>query len=183
MNLINLIHSRFSPRAFSEKTVSQEQLEQLFEAARWAPSARNEQPWNYIYASKDDPNQYAQMLELLSDWNQKWAQSAPVLVAGISKTTYAHHNKLNEYAWYDLGQSVAYLTLQASEMGLHLHQMGGFDRNKANKLFKLPENSEVVVMMVLGYKGLLDRIPESFHEAELTKNGRRSLDEMVTKHF
>jgi nitroreductase len=183
MNLINLIHNRFSPRAFSDQTVSQEQLELIFEAVRWAPSARNEQPWHYIYLFNDDSEKYHQILGLLSDWNQKWAQSAPVLVAGISELNYKHNNLPNEYAWYDLGQSVAYMTLQASEMGLHIHQMGGFDRIKAKKLFQLSDNSQVVVMMAIGYKGSLDRIPEAYHEAELTKNGRKSLVEMVTKYF
>jgi nitroreductase len=183
MNLINLIHNRFSPRAFSNQTVSQEQLELIFEAARWAPSARNEQPWHYIYSCKDDSEKYHQMLGLLTDWNQKWAQSGSVLVAGISKLNYNQKNLPNEDAWYDLGQSVAYLTLQASEMGLYIHQMGGFDRNKANKLFQLPESSQVVVMMVVGYKGSLDRIPEAYHETELIKNGRRLWNENVTKHF
>jgi nitroreductase len=181
MSIKNLIHERTSPRAFSEQTVSLEQLEMLFEAARWAPSSRNEQPWRYMYALKADSDKYGNMLELLSVWNQKWAQTAPVLIAGISKLTFDHRNLPNEHAKYDLGQSVAYLTLQASDLGVHLHQMGGFDHEKANRLFQLPENFQVVVMIALGCKGTLERIPESYHLEELKKQVRLPLSEIASK--
>jgi nitroreductase len=173
-----LLEKRYSPRAFSEKSIAPTDLELLFEAARWSPSARNEQPWRFIYASKENSESYQQMLHILNDWNQQWAQSAPVLIAAVAKKNYNYKKTTNEHAWYDLGQSVAHLTFQASALGLYVHQMGGFSKEKASQWLGIPEGYEPVTMIALGYKGELERIPESYR-ADETKTRERLKPECI----
>ncbi|MGE4290509.1 MAG: nitroreductase family protein [Salinivirgaceae bacterium] len=173
-----LLEKRYSPRAFSERPVSREQLHQLFEAARWSPSARNEQPWRFVFAVKENKEAYLQMLHVLNDWNQKWAQSAPVLIAAVAKKNYNYKETTNEHAWYDLGQSVAHLTFQATALGLYVHQMGGFSKEKASQWLGIPEGYEPVTMIAVGYKGDLERIPENYR-ADETKIRERLKPECI----
>lgn len=171
-----LIKKRYSPRAFDEKVVSKEVLYQLFDAARWAPSARNEQPWRFIFATKANTVAYERMFLILNEWNQNWAQSAPVLIAAIAKLNYNHKNIANEHAVYDLGQAVSYLTLQATALDLYLHQMGGFYPEKAKTHLNLPEGYQVVTMIALGYKGSVNRIPEAYHADENAARTRNEIN-------
>lgn len=173
-----LLKKRYSPRAFSEQTITPEQLELLFEAARWAPSARNEQPWRFIFATKENNESYQQMLHILSEWNQQWAQSAPVLMLALAKKQFTYKNLDNNHAWYDLGQAVAHLTFQATALGLFLHQMGGFSKHDASQWLGIPEGYEPVTMIALGYKGELERIPESYR-ADETKTRERLKPECI----
>lgn len=161
-----LLEKRYSPRAFSEQSISRTDLELLFEAARWSPSSRNEQPWRFVFATKENAESYQQMLHILNDWNQQWAQSAPVLMLAVAKKQFNHKNRDNEHALYDLGQAVAHLTFQASALGLFLHQMGGFSKQNASQWLGIPEGYEPVTMIALGYKGELERIPESYRADE-----------------
>jgi len=181
MEIASLIKLRYSPRAFSEKSVSQNELNTLFEAARWAPSSRNEQPWRFVFVVKTEKTRYESLFSVLSEWNQKWVSSAPVLIAAIAKTTFEHKHLPNAHAQYDLGQSVAYFSLQATELGLHLHQMGGFDPQKAKQVLNLPDGFEVITMIALGYKGSLDRIPEEYHQQENRVRERIPLEQFVFK--
>jgi len=175
----NLIHKRFSTRAFAEKMISSEQMQLLFEAARWAPSARNEQPWRFFYTTKENVEQYNAYFSILNEWNQKWAHSAPVIIAAVSKLNYDHKNSPNSFALYDLGQAVAYLSLQATEMGLYMHQMGGFYPEKAKTVLELSEGFEAITMIVLGYKGELERIPLEYQKLEGVERERMVLNTFV----
>jgi len=179
MSIRNLIHKRFSPRAFADKMVSSEQMEILFEAAQWAPSARNEQPWRFFYTTKDTVEQYNAYFSILNEWNQKWAQSAPVIIIAVAKMNYSHNNSPNSFAIYDLGQAVAYLSLQATEMGLYMHQMGGFYPDKAKMVLELPEGYNAITAIVLGYKGDLERIPAEYQKMEDVKRERLPLNSLV----
>lgn len=176
-----LISKRYSPRAFSEKPVSSEQLADLFEAARWSPSSRNEQPWRFVVAQKGEAA-YDEFLDVLNEWNQLWAQSAPVLIAAVAKMNSSHKNYPNKHAWYDLGQAVAHLTFQATSQGLYLHQMGGFSQDKAKLNLNIPEGFEPVKMIALGYKGTLDRIPENYHADEGKQRIRLPLEDIYFKN-
>ncbi|HCC29362.1 MAG TPA: nitroreductase [Marinilabiliales bacterium] len=182
MEILKIIQERYSPRAFSDQTVDMPTLEYLFDAARRAPSSRNEQPWKFIYAIKEGSLNFQKFLGFLTASNQKWACTAPVLVAGITRLNYQSNQQPNEYAWYDLGQSIAYLTLQASGFGLYVHQMGGFDREKAKLELHLPQDSQVVVMVAIGYKGDIHRIPSEFHEGELNRKTRFPLGQILSKN-
>ena len=125
----------------------------LFEAARRAPSAYNEQPWRFIVAAKDAPEDYARLLACLNEGNRKWAESAPVLIVSVAKLALDRNGRPNRHAWYDLGQATAALVAQATDLGLHAHQMGGFDRDRVRAEFGVPEGFEPVTALAIGYVG------------------------------
>ncbi len=179
MNIHPIIKQRCSPRAFSDKPVPTEIVLQLFEAARWSPSARNEQPWRFFYATKSDKEVYNNYFSVLNEWNQKWAHSAPVIIITVAKMNYEYMNRPNNYAIYDLGQSVAYFSLQATYLGLFVHQMGGFYPEKAIQVLGLTEGYEPITALALGYKGSIDRIPKEYHDQENKIRERLSLDSIV----
>ena len=179
---LSLIKKRWSPKDFDlEKNFSPENLQLLFEAARWAPSSRNEQPWNYILVKKDEPEQFEKMIDVLIESNKTWASKASVLVLTVASLRLSHNGSNNFYALYDLGASVASLSLQAIELDIFTHQMGGFNHYKAKDVFHLSENYSPVSILALGY------LPEdvSFQnrkEELLTKRKRKSLNEFVFRN-
>lgn len=143
--------NRWSPKSFSTRPVEREKLAQIFEAARWAPSSYNAQPWSFILATRNDAEGYARLLSTLVEPNRAWAQNAPVLILGVAKKDFNHVARANRFALYDLGQATANLIFQASALGLHVHQMGGFDPEAARNLFGIPEGYEVGSVIALGY--------------------------------
>ena len=147
-----LLKKRWSPRAFSEKPIENEKLQRMFEAARWSPSASNEQPWAYILGKKGDET-FNKIMSSLVEFNQIWCQFAPVLVVGCAKKDVVKGEGENLYRMYDIGQSVAHLTFQAASEGLYVHQMAGFDAEKTNELFDIPTNFEAVSVLAIGYMG------------------------------
>ncbi len=147
-----LLARRWSPRAFSPRPVEPAKLAQLFEAARWAPSSYNAQPWAFIVATHEDAEGYNRLLSTLVDVNRQWARQAPVLILAIAKLDYDHAARPNRHAFYDLGQAVANLTVQATALDLHIHQMGGFDPRSARELFAIPTGYEPVAVLALGYQ-------------------------------
>lgn len=177
-----IIEKRYSPRAFDSKALSDDQITTLFEAARQAPSAMNEQPWRFIYAQKKDTN-YALLFDALLDGNKEWAISAPLIMVGVAKENYDYKNRPNNFANYDLGQAMAYLSIQATELGLHLHQMGGFDAQTAKNNLNLPEGFQPFVYAVIGYKGKPEQIPKKFHEGEQNRTPRKAINEIAAKNY
>lgn len=178
MEITDIIINRHSPRAFSSKEVEPEKLKEIFELTRWAPSAYNAQPWKFIYATKKDTDIYNKMLESLIDFNKSWAKNAPVLILTVAAKKFEHNGKDNPTSQYDLGQSVAYLTLAASAQGLHLHQMSGFSVEKAISLFNIPEKYLPVSIIALGYKGDLSVLPEDLQKMENNPRSRKSVNEI-----
>lgn len=146
-----LLEKRFSPYKFSSRAVKPEDLRMLFEAARSAPSSYNEQPWRFVVATRQDTDAFESMVQTLVERNREWAQHAPVLVLSVAKLEFTHTGKPNRHAFYNVGQAAAYLTLQATALGLYVHQMAGFDAGKARQLLSIPEGYEPVSMMVVGY--------------------------------
>ena len=147
----DLLARRWSPTAFSPRPVETRKLAQLFEAARWAPSSYNAQPWSFIVATREDAEGYSRLLSTLVDVNRRWAAQAPVLILAVAKLDYNHIASPNRHALYDLGQAVANLTVQATALDLHIHQMGGFDPQAARELFAIPAGYEPVAVMALGH--------------------------------
>lgn len=147
-----LLARRWSPRAFSARPVEPAKLAQLFEAARWAPSSYNAQPWAFIVATREDAEGYNRLLSTLVDVNRQWAQQAPVLVLAVAKLDFDHVARPNRHAFYDLGQAVANLIVQATALDLQVHQMGGFDPRSARELFAIPSGYEPVAVLALGYQ-------------------------------
>ncbi|WP_299824083.1 nitroreductase family protein [uncultured Pontibacter sp.] len=175
----NLIEKRWSPRAFADTPVEQEQLESLFEAARWAPSAMNEQPWRFIYATKEDKEAYDRLLSCLVEANQVWAQNAPVLFVSVAKNAYDFNGSPNAFAWHDVGMATANLLLQATELDLHVHMMGGFNAIKAREVLGIPEDFGPVAMGAVGYVGDPEQLPEQLKARELSPRERKPLSEIV----
>ena len=174
----DLIRHRWSPRAFADKPVPPEVLRSLFEAARWSPSSSNEQPWAFLVAAKGDPA-YPTLLSTLVEFNQLWAKNAPVLAIAVSKLSFARSGHPNRNAFYDTGAAVAHLTMEASARGLFVHQMGGFDPQKAKELFSIPADWEAIAAFVIGYPGDPQSLPETLRERELAPRSRKPLSEFV----
>jgi nitroreductase len=174
-----LLHKRWSPRMFSAQPIAPETLGSLFEAARWAPSSRNEQPWRFIVASQDQPEVFERAFGCLTEGNQRWAHNVPILMFGIAKRNFEHNDRPNAYAWYDLGQAMTNLTVQASAEGLYVHQMGGFQKDCVRIKFNIPEEYEPVVAVAIGYLGNLEQLSTEARERELMERTRKPLTELV----
>ena len=175
----SLIEKRWSPRAFEDTAVEQEQLEALFEAARWAPSAMNEQPWRFIYATKEDVGAYERLLSCLVEANQVWAKNAPVLFVSVAKKAYDFNGNANSHAWHDVGMATANLVLQATDLDLHVHLMGGFSADKAREVLGIPEGFEAVTMGAVGYAGDPEGLPEQLKAREVAPRQRKPLNEIA----
>lgn len=174
-----LIRQRWSPRAFADRDVDAETLRSLLEAARWAPSCYNEQPWAFIVATRDDTDTFARLLDCLVPFNREWAQQAPVLMLAVARGEFARNGKANRHGPYDTGQAAALLTVQAESMGLRVHQMAGFDAEKASEVYGIPESCEPMAMIAIGYQGDPDSLSDDLRKQELGDRSRRSLDAFV----
>lgn len=145
-----LIKKRWSPISLTDKKINKEQIAQLFEAARWAPSSFNAQPWRYIYATKNQKPIHNKLASLLFDGNN-WAKEAHLLILICAKTTFEYKNKPNIHHAYDTGAATENLFLQATALGLSAHEMAGFDAKKATSQYKLPKNVIPLAMMAIGH--------------------------------
>ena len=174
-----LLQERWSPRAFSGEPVEHNTLQSLLEAARWASSCFNEQPWSFIVATKDNEKDHARMLTCLAEANQSWAKQAPVLMITIAKLTFAHNGKPNLHAYHDIGLAVGNLVLQATALGLSVHQMAGIFPDVAKSLYNIPENHEAVTGLTIGYFGDPQSLPETLRERELAERTRHALSDFV----
>jgi len=174
-----LIRNRWSPRAFAEKPVPGEVLRALFEAARWAPSSNNEQPWAYLVATKGDAENFGKMLGVLVEFNANWAKHAPVLALSVAHVKMQRDGKPNRVALHDVGSATSQLTLEANSRGLQVHQMAGFDAEKARQTFAIPRDWEPVAGIALGYPGDPESLPDKLRERELAPRTRKPLSEFV----
>lgn len=177
--ILDLIAQRWSTRAFAAKPVAHETLMTLFEAARWSPSSFNEQPWRFIVATKEDGDAYGKMLACLNDSNQEWAKLAPVLMIAVAKTIFTQSGRPNRHAWYDVGQALAILTVQATALDLYVHQMAGFSAEKARETYRIPEGYEPTTAVAIGYKGDPTPLPEKRQAQEQAPRQRKPLSEIV----
>jgi nitroreductase len=179
-----LLRRRWSPRAFSDRRVDSDTLRSLLEAARWAPSSYNEQPWSFIVATKDDPVEFGRLLSCLVEGNIQWAQHAPVLMISVARLSFEEDGKPNRHAFHDVGQAAANLTVQATALGLVVHQMAGILPDKVRALYGVPEKYEPVAGLALGYPGDPNALPERLRQRELAPRERKPLPEFVfTGHW
>ncbi|MBW4573968.1 MAG: nitroreductase family protein [Aphanothece sp. CMT-3BRIN-NPC111] len=174
-----LLQKRWSPRAFSDRMVEPSKLHSLLEAARWAPSSYNEQPWSFIIATKENQAEYDRLLSCLVEANQAWAQQAPVLMLSVAKHHFERNGKENRHAFHDVGSSVENLTIQGMALDIFVHQMAGFDIAKARELFSIPEGYEPVAAIALGYLGDPQTLSEQLRERELAQSDRKPLEAFV----
>ncbi|MDD5579684.1 MAG: nitroreductase family protein [Methylobacter sp.] len=179
VKLHDIIQNRWSPRAFNaNKQVDKEDLTALLEAARWAPSCFNDQPWRYIVCVKASneagwQNAFATLVEK----NKRWAKNAPILILAAAMKNFGHNGQPNRWAMYDTGAASACMCLQASALGLSVHQMGGFDPEKSRELFRLPDDCTPMAMIAIGYQADVDVLDDDFKNAELAERTRVPLTE------
>src|SRR6266446_9904791 len=174
-----LIRERWSPRAFADKPVPRDVLRSIFEAARWAPSSNNEQPWAYIVASRDDNASFEKTLSVLVEFNANWAKGAPVLAIAVARLTFAKNNVPNRNAQYDTGAATALLSVEATARGLAVHQMAGFDAEKARQAFGIPKGWEPIAALAIGYPGDPASLPAPLKDREMTPRTRKPIGEFV----
>jgi nitroreductase len=177
--ILDLLARRWSPYAFADREVEPETLQSLFEAARWAPSCYNEQPWRFLVAARNDAAGFERLLGCLVEFNQGWARRAPVLALSVAATRFARNDKPNRHAYHDLGMAVENLVIQAGSMDLHVHQMGGFDMEKAREDCAIPEGYDPVAMIALGYRGDPADLSGPLAEREVAPRERKPLGEFV----
>ncbi len=177
--VVDLIEQRRSRRAYSSQPIEQEKIQSLFEAARWAPSSMNEQPWAYLYATSDQPELYNELLNVLNESNRVWASHAPLLILSMARKTHFRNGAVNVAAKYDVGAANAFLSMQATHMGLNVHQMGGYDRQKAIENFNIPETHEPIVIMAIGYLGGQENLSENLKQREVAPRERYTQEVFV----
>lgn len=177
--VLPIFHTRWSPRSFTDREVSKVDLAKVFEAARWAASSFNEQPWRFLVGTRNS-TAYQKIFDSLMPFNQQWAYAAPVLILGTARTKFSHNGTPNRVALFDLGAASSYLTLQAAALGLVAHQMGGFEPDAARKAFAIPEDYIFGSVIALGYQGEPAALPnEQFLAQELAPRQRKPLKDFV----
>ncbi len=176
--MIEPILHRWSPRAFADRPVPAEDLKRAFEAARWAASSYNEQPWRFVVGHRGDPV-YQAIFESLIGFNQMWAKSAPILVISVARKHFSHSGEVNLHAWHDVGAASANLTAQLTALGLHAHSMAGFDHAKAKQSLHIPDDFDTVAVIAIGYLGNPDSLPEQMRTQEVAPRQRKDLKEIV----
>lgn len=179
--VMDLVRQRWSPRAFTEEAVRQQDLNTIFEAMSWTASAFNEQPWRVIVGVKgNSDNNYENIFNCLVAGNQEWAKTAPVLMLMVGKTHYTQFpDNDNGTFKYDCGQAAAFISLQAMQLGLYVHQMGGILPEKAVEIFNIPEGYQVLTGIALGHLGKPELIDEKFRGGETAERIRKPLQEII----
>ena len=179
LNIHPLIKKRWSPRAFSPRIIEKAKLERIIEAARWSPSCFNEQPWRFIMGIKGENSIYDKIYSTLAEGNQVWAKQVPCLILIIVKVAFTHNGKPNKWSEYDCGQAAAYMSIQALEDNIYVHQMAGFDRRKAKNVFKISDEFEPIVVMAAGYIGDAKQLPDDLKKMELSPRKRLPVNDLV----
>lgn len=174
----DLMRARWSPRAFSDVSVTADELSSLFEAARWAPSCFNEQPWSFLVGTKGSAA-FDRLASCLVEANRSWAGEAGALVLAVTSRQFRRNGKPNRHAEHDLGLALGQFGLQATALGLVIHQMAGFDVEAARESLKLPEGQEPFTMVAVGRPGEASSLPEALAERERAPRERRGQDEFV----
>jgi nitroreductase len=176
--LLDLLANRWSPYAFDPRPVEEEKLLSCLEAARWAASSYNEQPWSFMLAKREDETEFARLLDCLVEANQAWAQNAGVLLISVASRQFSRNAKPNLMAEHDIGLAVGNLTAQATSLGLFVHQMAGINRSKARQTYGIPESHEPLTAIALGYAAetIAD---EQLAQRERAPRSRKPLSEFI----
>jgi len=180
-DISELIRRRWSPRAFSDRPIAEEELQALFEAASWAASSYNEQPWQYVYAHRSDEAGFQRLLSCLKPGNQTWAKNAAVLVLSSASTTFSRNGKTNHHALHDTGAANAHLLLEATRRDIYGHAMAGFDYDRTVEEFELAEPVVPVCFLALGYLGDPEQLEEPLRSSEQKPRQRQPVDSFTQK--
>lgn len=171
------IRKRWSPRAFLAEAPPLDKLFTMLEAARWAPSCFNEQPWRFILGVKSRGDSYHKIFDSLVEFNQEWARHAPVLLLAVARTHFSTNDKPNDHHAYDTGAAMSLLSVQAAEFDIYVHQMAGFDRDKARENFAIPEGFLPVAAAAIGYRGEPQILNEKQQRGEAKTRERKGWGE------
>jgi nitroreductase len=177
--ILQVLAERWSPYGFADRSVSEADLRSLFEAARWAASSYNEQPWNYLVATRENSREFGRLLSCLVETNQAWAKAAPVLVLGGVRLQFTKNNQDNRAAVHDLGLAAGNLLVEATTRGFSVHQMIGILPDKAREVYQIPEHFEAWTAMAIGYKADPAKLPNALKERDLAPRQRKPLSEFV----
>jgi nitroreductase len=173
------IAARWSPRSYLDTPVPDAALHSILEAGRWAASAYNEQPWQYLVTRKSvEPEAFSKLLACLVPFNQGWIGAAPVLMLACARLNSAGNGKPNPWSHYDAGQASSAMAIQAAALGLQLHQMAGFDAVAASAAFNIPEDVAPIAAMVLGTPGPASALPEQLAQRETAPRARKPANEV-----
>lgn len=177
--VLPVFHQRWSPRSFSDREVSNELLAKAFEAARWAASSNNEQPWRFLVGRRGTET-YDKIFASLGEFNQKWARTAPILMLSTALGKFSRNGTPNRHALYDLGAATSYMTLEAAALGLATHQMAGFDQDKARELIGIPADTLIGAAIAMGYQDEPTKLGDAtLIEREVAARQRKPLSEFV----
>ncbi len=178
--ILDILARRFSPYVFDPRPVGRDKLLSCLEAARWAASSYNEQPWSLLVSTREDEAEFQKMLGCLTEANQAWAKNAGVLMITVAAENFGKNNKPNRVCDHDIGLAMATFTVQATELGLAVHQMAGVDLNKARQVYGIPETHHPLTAVTLGYAGDPDSADnEQFAERDRAERTRKPLGEFV----
>jgi len=174
-----LLADRWSPVAFDGRSVAEADVRSLFEAARWAPSSRNEQPWSFVVARRDEAEDFARLVSCLTEPNQVWASRAGAVAMAVAQSRFRASGLMNVYALHDLGLATANLTVEATSRGLSVHQMAGILPDHAIEVLAIPEGYVPSVALAIGYRGDPSSLPERFRDRDRTRRPRKPQTEFV----
>lgn len=180
--VLEIIKNRWSPYSFSGKPVENYKLKAILEAAGYAPSSMNEQPWVFIMTTREEPDMFSRVIDILDDGNRVWAKNAYALIVSLSRMRYLYKDRSNRYAFYDTGMAVSNMLLQATSMNLYIHQMGGFSAEKARQHFRLGEGIEPIAVMAVGYIGEGTGLSEELLERDKKRRPRKNISEYAFRN-
>jgi len=175
----DLIADRWSPRAFAPDSVPAETLRSLLEAARWAASSFNEQPWTFLVARREDEADFEKMLGCLMSGNRPWAENAGLLILTVARRTFTRNDRPNRTAAHDIGLAMGNLTLQATALDLWLHQMAGIELDRIRETYAIPEGHDPLTGIAVGYAGSLEQLSEDYRASETAPRERKPQEEFV----
>lgn len=180
--ILEIIEERWSPYSFSSIPVEEYKLKAMFEAAGYAPSCNNEQPWVFVYTTQQNREVFDTYLGFMNDSNQLWTKNAYAIIISMARTKFSHSGKPNRFAFHDTGMAVSNLLLQAFAMDIYVHQMGGYSVEKVKNHFNLNDDMEPVAMMGVGYLGNGDSLPAELFKRDEKRRTRKSLKEFAFKN-
>jgi nitroreductase len=180
--ILEILQERWSPYAFSDSPVEEFKIKAMFEAASYAPSCNNEQPWIFVYATRDEMNVFNDYVGFMAEGNQIWAKYAYAIVISMARTTFSYNGKPNRYAFHDTGMAVSNLLSQALVLDIYVHQMGGFSTGKVKEYFKLGDDIAPVAMMAIGYLGDGSQLSPELLKRDEKRRPRKSITEFVFRN-
>jgi len=180
--ILEIIQERWSPYAFSSAPIEEFKLKAMFEAAGYAPSCNNEQPWEFVFTTQDEKEVFDDFVGFLNDGNKIWAKNAYALIISMARTKFFYNGKPNRFAFHDTGMAVNNLLLQALSLDVFVHQMGGYSKEKVKNYFKLDDDIEPVAMMAVGYLGDGSTLTPELLKRDENRRPRKSIKEFVFKN-